>query len=219
MTTCPPVKARKQPRQARSRATVEAIVEATARILREHGYAGASTNRVAKLAGVSVGSLYQYFPNKDALVMAVADQHTEEVLTLLQAAATHSIGAPLDVSVRAFVRAFIEAHCCDVRLHRALTAQIMHLGMDRFLEVQQQAVSAVRMWLELHGDQLKVKDRDMAAWMLTTTVESAVHAALLEDEHRLHDPAFEHELVDLMVVYLTAARRPSIPNERPCATG
>jgi len=205
------VNARKQPKQARSRAMVAAIVEATTRILREHGYAGASTNRVAKLAGVSPGSLYQYFPNKDALVLAVADQHTEEVMELLRGAALGSIGATLPEAVRAFVRAFIAAHCCDARLHRALIAQMMHLGIDRFLEVQREATAFVRQWMELHSDVVRVRDRDMAAWMLVTAAESVVHAGLIEDPDKLHSLAFEQELVDLLVAYLTAARPDPAP--------
>ena len=89
----PATRPRKRPSQSRSRATVQAIIEATAHILREHGYAGASTNRIAKLAGVSVGSLYQYFPGKDALVLAVADHHATEMMALLQESALSSFGA------------------------------------------------------------------------------------------------------------------------------
>lgn len=63
--------ARKQPRQARSRHAVAAILEAAARILARDGYAGLTTNKTAELAGVGIGSLYQYFPNKDALVLAL----------------------------------------------------------------------------------------------------------------------------------------------------
>jgi len=68
---------RKAPRQSRSQATVTAILDATARILLERGYAAASTNAVAELAGVSVGSLYQYFPNKEALIAALQARHGE----------------------------------------------------------------------------------------------------------------------------------------------
>ena len=64
---------RKKPSQARSQVTVQAIVEATKRVLLQHGYAGVNTNRVAALAGVSIGSLYQYFSGKDALLLALLE--------------------------------------------------------------------------------------------------------------------------------------------------
>lgn len=201
----PQTQARKRPLQARSRATVTAIIEATARILRERGYAGTSTNRIAKVAGVSVGSLYQYFPGKDALVLAVADRHAQEMMALLQESALASAGRPLPQTVRAFVRAMVAAHDEDGQLHRALIAQMMHLGIEQFLEVQRNATAMVRLWLEAHADQLVVHDRDMAAWLLVTTVETVIHAALIEDPQRLHSQAFEDELVDMIARYLTGA--------------
>ena len=75
---------RKTPRQPRSRVTVEAILDAAARILGERGWAGFTTNAAAEVAGVSIGSLYQYFPNKLALVEAVRRRHFEEVLAALR---------------------------------------------------------------------------------------------------------------------------------------
>src|ERR1700704_3271428 len=66
---------RKRPRQHRSKATVDAILEATARVLIKHGFDGLTTNAAAAAAGVSIGSLYQYFPNKEALVAALLEQH------------------------------------------------------------------------------------------------------------------------------------------------
>lgn len=73
------VEPRKRPVQDRSRQTVDRILEAAARIFDEDGYRRTTTNRVAEAAGVSVGSLYQYFPNKDALLVALAERHVEEI--------------------------------------------------------------------------------------------------------------------------------------------
>ena len=70
---------RKLASQERSRATVDALLEATTRVLLKEGYDRASTNRIAEVAGVSIGSLYQYFPSKEALVAAVIDRHAQEI--------------------------------------------------------------------------------------------------------------------------------------------
>ena len=70
---------RKLASQERSRATVDALLEATTRVLLKEGYDRASTNRIAEVAGVSIGSLYQYFPSKEALVAAVIDRHQQEI--------------------------------------------------------------------------------------------------------------------------------------------
>src|SRR3546814_3035933 len=85
MTRKPLINPRKNPSQERSRATVNALVEATARILVKEGFDKASTNHIAELAGVSVGSLYQYFPGKEALVAAVVERHNLEIMQTVRA--------------------------------------------------------------------------------------------------------------------------------------
>src|SRR5262245_9490004 len=81
----PLTKPRKHASQQRSRATVDALIEATARILVKEGFDSASTNRIAEQAGVSVGSLYQYFPSKEALVAAVIQRHQQELQRVARA--------------------------------------------------------------------------------------------------------------------------------------
>ena len=68
-----PVSPRKQPSRGRSRFSVREIVEAAARVFEERGYAGANTNRVAEWAGVSIGSFYQYFPNKESILAVLLE--------------------------------------------------------------------------------------------------------------------------------------------------
>src|SRR5690554_5756545 len=99
---------RKAPRQARSRATIEIILEGAARILGERGWAATTTNAVAATAGVSIGSLYQYFPNKLALVEAVRRRHFDEVLAVLRAAT--DAATPRARRVAAFVDGMIAVH-------------------------------------------------------------------------------------------------------------
>src|SRR5688572_20652799 len=111
---------RKSPRQERARETVEVILAATARILVQDGYEHASTNRIARAAGVSIGSLYQYFPNKEALVMAVIRHHCDEMVALLARSAATLGDAPIDVAVRTYISTMIAAHRVDPDLHRVL---------------------------------------------------------------------------------------------------
>src|SRR4051794_7785660 len=79
------LKPRRRPSQERSRETVDAIVEAAARVFEGHGYAAGTTNRIAERAGVSVGSLYQYFPNKDAILVALMRRHLDDGRTIVGA--------------------------------------------------------------------------------------------------------------------------------------
>lgn len=192
---------RKQPRQRRSRELVAVLLEATTRVLAEDGYANATTNRIAEVAGVSVGSLYQYFPGKGALVFAVQQQHADEVMAML-AESAGMYAAPVPAVIRAFVRAMIASHAVDARVHRALLEQILAVGLEKIQDLQDRARSMVEAFLELRRAELDVKNPKMAAWMLVTIVESAVHAALLEDAALLGQPAFEDELVRMLNRYL-----------------
>ncbi|AWV02106.1 TetR/AcrR family transcriptional regulator [Burkholderia sp. JP2-270] len=99
-----PLSPRKAPRQRRSVATVDAIVEAAARILERDGFDGYTTNAVAALAGVSIGSLYQYFPNRDALTAALAERESAHLLDDVERAAALS---SCDDVLRALVRAAV----------------------------------------------------------------------------------------------------------------
>ncbi|WP_446470023.1 TetR/AcrR family transcriptional regulator [Xenorhabdus stockiae] len=110
-------KLRKQPKQARSLAMVEAIIEATARILEQHSHEGFSTNAVAELAGVSIGSLYQYFPCKDALMGALIVRESTRLIAEAQKAVTKTNG-------RAGISAFIKS-CVDHQLHRPALARLL----------------------------------------------------------------------------------------------
>ena len=94
---------RKLPRQARSKATVDAVITAAAQILIEHGYEGATTARVAERAGVSVGSLYQYFPNKEALIAVLIERHADEIVGIMQRALSDPANITLEDGLRAII--------------------------------------------------------------------------------------------------------------------
>jgi AcrR family transcriptional regulator len=103
------LKPRKSPRQARSTATVTAIHEATIQVLLSDGVARLTTTRVAKRAGVSVGTMYQYFPHKQALLYAVLDQYLDEVVTAVEEACARYAGARLGDMSDGLVGAYLDA--------------------------------------------------------------------------------------------------------------
>jgi AcrR family transcriptional regulator len=109
---------RKAPRQARSRATIDAMLDAAAHILGDRGWTGLTTNAVAETAGVSIGSLYQYFPNKLALIEAVRRRHFDEVLAVLRAAADDRMTRRQ--RVEALVDGMIAVHSRYPAAHRVL---------------------------------------------------------------------------------------------------
>ena len=199
---------RKMPRQRRAKETVDAILEATARILMEDGYDKCSTNRVAKRAGVSVGSLYQYFPSKEALVLEVFRRHSDAMIGVLQQSAVELASAPIPDAIRSYVRAMLAAHAVDPVLHKVMVEQVMHLGLDHIDDLQQRARGLVRTYLALHAHEILPADLDMAAFVLVSAVESVTHGAVLYAPEHLQDPAFEGELCALIERYLLGADRP-----------
>ncbi len=205
MTQTIAIEPRKSPRQERAKATVDAIIRATAHVLAKDGYARASTNHIAEVAGVSVGSLYQYFPNKDALVLAVAEEHSNAMITLLTETAVAYREGSLTDGVRHFVRGMIGCHAIDPELHRALVQQLLHLGFEQFRHLQNQARELVAAWLALRADEVRVQNPEMAAFILVSSVESVIHTALFEEPALLREQAFEDELVRLVLRYLGVA--------------
>lgn len=193
---------RKRPRQRRSQQTVDAILEATARILVSEGYDKTSTNRVAKLAGVSVGSLYQYFPNKQALVLAVAKRHGAQMVDLLATTAIDLADAPIDVAVRSYVKAMVLAHRTEGELHRVLAAHALMAGLEQFREIDDQARAIVKLWLQAHQDEIIVKDLDAAAFMLVMSVDILLHAHAVYDLDEVSNEALEEELIAMITRYL-----------------
>jgi len=122
------VKARKEPGQARSQETVGVILEASARILESDGMRGFNTNAIAARAGVSIGSLYQYFPNKDAILLALIGRFEEALHNGVLHIMRGGKGQELKPRVRLLVRALVRAHYDRPRLNRILEAEEERLG-------------------------------------------------------------------------------------------
>jgi len=120
--------ARKLPGQARSQETVSVILEAAARILESDGLRGFNTNMIAATAGVSIGSLYQYFPNKDTIVLALITRYEERLDHAVATAVQAGRGQQLRPRLRLFVRALVNEHYRRPRLNRILEAEEERLG-------------------------------------------------------------------------------------------
>lgn len=199
-------KPRKYATQERSRATVEALVEATARILVREGFDKASTNRIADVAGVSIGSLYQYFPSKEALVVAVIDRHHDEIMRVVRAAFAAATPEPIEHGVRRIIAAAVQAHRVDPRLHRVLAEQIPRTGRLENVEAfNREAQALFRAYLEDHAGEIGMQDRGLAAFVCGTSIEALSHAAVLHRREALTDAAVAalvDEATRLVVGYL-----------------
>src|ERR1700754_1653935 len=111
---------RRVPRQSRSQATVDAIVEAAAQVFERHGYAAGTTNRIAERAGVSIGSLYQYFPNQDSILVELTRRHLAEGRAIAVATFAELGHTSLREGLRLLAAAMIDLHRDAPGLHRVL---------------------------------------------------------------------------------------------------
>lgn len=117
---------RRAPRQARAQETVRAIVQAAGALLADHGFGGLTTNAIAERAGVSIGSLYQYFPDKRAILLVLREQHVAMVRPVIErfVARLADPGVAVEPALRAFFQELIAVHGDDPRLRRALDAEV-----------------------------------------------------------------------------------------------
>jgi len=200
----PSANPRKAPAQDRSRATVEVILDAAARILVKDGYELFTTNRVAERAGVSVGSLYQYFPNKESLLAELMRLHVEELERGIVAITEGAARRPLAETVRALIEDNVRAHLVDPELHRVLSEEVPRLGpLDWRSAYGERCASRVRDALEQRRRELAVNDLDLAVYLVGGAVESAIHDAVADRPEDLRSGALAEELTRMIVGYLT----------------
>ena len=201
---------RKRPRQQRSQATVEVILDATARVLCSTGYDHASTNRVALAAGVSVGSLYQYFPSKEALVAALVERHVAQMTALVKTKLAEVASEPAPVAVRSMVDAMFDAHAVDPRLHKVLIEQVPRVGrLEHVVGVEREVEALVAVFLEARRHELRRTNLDAVAFVLCNVVEGVTHAAVLAELEPKRARDVADELTDMLLRYLASAE-PSV---------
>lgn len=192
---------RKQPKQRRATATVDAILEAAARILVENGYATASTNRIAERAGVGIGSLYEYFPGKEAIFAELRRREMARWYAKLRAGPTSA--APRDV-IAHIVRTQLAYASANPRLYAALETEVPRAAVaDVQGSIQDDFFALSTAYLEANRDLLRPTApisfvvEFLARWVSSTVHGFAMHApAALDAEH------LETELIDAVTRYL-----------------
>jgi AcrR family transcriptional regulator len=147
---------------------VEAILTATARVLVDRGWEGLSTNRVAKRAGVSVGSLYQYFPNKEALCAELSRRHLDRMVKRLAKVTCEAADMPLAAGIEHVVDVLFAVHSRNIALHRELVVRAPSLGLQDARERYEERVTRlVRVLLMTRRDELRADaDLDLSAWLI-----------------------------------------------------
>ena len=193
---------KKEPRQARSKASVQAMVQACARILERRGYAGLSTNAIAEVAGVSIGSVYEYFPGKDAIVARLVQDMVAEARTMLEGrlALTDSRN-DLSSAMRYFLGAIYRLMRKHRELLRVLVFQVPYLHQlpaTRQLEIELQQV--LMAGLDYTREQYALNAQPHTLYLMTTSVAGTLMHLVL-----VAPPAMEPEgILDALAEKMTA---------------
>jgi len=203
------VRPRRSPAQSRSRGTVAVILEAAARVFAQHGYARGTTNRIAERAGVSVGSLYEYFPSKDAILVALAEAHLAEARSVLRAATAELARTPVDLAgtVRAIVTATVRLHTAQPALHRVFTEQALRSARVRALTAtaEQRSVAWWEAYLRSQRE-VTLDDPALAAAVIVQTIDTMIHKVVIHGDGSIPSARWVDEVAALVVGYLRLPR-------------
>lgn len=204
-----PNRPRRKAKQERARETVDIVMEAAARVLTERGYAAATTNRIAETAGVSVGTLYEYFANKEEVFDALIQRELEALVVAVQGQKL-SPDIPVDEKLAQLVVAAMGAMRFGPEFLRALE-QVPGASFQRHLaEARRLVTRFVKEILEAHRSELRVTDLDLAAFMVVAAAEGVGGNATSD----LFDERLSTELAALLKVYLTGTEPSTEPSTK-----
>lgn len=206
----PPERRARTPRQGRSKATVEAILEATARILEREGDRSLTTARIAREAGVGVGSLYEYFDGKDAIVRALCARHVEEVRAVIDGALARLDGASASEAVDAFIDGLDALHAARPGLRREIMRQLPErLGAAAVVEIDRYVEARVAGWLRARREARRVGEVEALAFVLVRAGRAVTVESVIEGQDAETLARTRRLLKDMILRTLTANDAPN----------
>jgi AcrR family transcriptional regulator len=180
------------------------LLDATEMVLGRHGFARTTTNRIAERAGVSIGTLYRYFPSAEALVEAVVHRMWARELELFEGRAAELGTQPLDVIVGALVEALVAQMARQRVLYMRWYGEASHLGkLDHGLKMTERAIDLVEGWLRAHADRVRPESRRFAADLVVKTTMAVVRTAARDYPEQVKSGELARELTVMIVRYLT----------------
>jgi AcrR family transcriptional regulator len=193
---------RRNPKQRRSQQTVEAVLDAVVRILKREGPGAVTTNRIAEVAGVSIGSVYQYFPDKNSIFIALHERHVQEVDRRLQSTLIEHASAPLEVLVRALIQTMVDVHLPDPELFELLLTRVPHHpGPTKAFGTRLQGV--IRLAIASRERELNARrNLDRVVFVVTHMIEALTHAAVLHRPPGISLDSAIEEISSAVLVYL-----------------
>jgi AcrR family transcriptional regulator len=195
---------RRAPRQQRSRDTVGCVLDAVQRVLKRHGIDAVTTNRIAEEAGVSIGSVYQYFPDKRSVFVALHNRHVEEVGKVIQQTLAEHATSPLEELTRALVDGLLDVHAAEPELHRMISAEVPE-GSEGFKNALHRAFERALSSRESGPH----PELNRVLLVLPSMIEALVHGATERRPPLLSFDDARKEVVRTVIVYLSSFRSAS----------
>lgn len=195
-----PAKPRKAPVQERSRATVDAIIQASTYILNEFGWGGLNTNMIAERAGVNISSLYQYFPNKQAVIAELQRRHSASIHEGLQHALQSMHKQPtLRAALTVIVEMVVKEHLSAPEVHKAISEELplsQRCTQDNQGEILDQMLNALQPFMK------NVPDPRLATYMVGISIQAIIHQVTNQKPELLNQSSLVEELVMLVERFL-----------------
>ena len=193
---------RRRPKQRRAQQTVDAVLDAVVRLLKRRGVRAVTTNRIAEVAGVSIGSVYQYFPDKQAIFVALHQRHIDQIDRMVETTLIKHATSSLDDLMRAMIEGMIDAHSADPELYELLATEVPHRA-DGTKEFAVRLHGAFRLALAARAHELKKgHDLDKLVFVVSHMVEALSHGALFRRPPRLSLIGAKEEIVRAVLAYL-----------------
>lgn len=194
---------RKSPTQVRAVMTVAAIIEAATQILQSDGEERLTTNRIAERAGVSIGSLYQYFADKEAIIEAIAERERDQIIATILRSLGRKEATDLESRVRDVIRTIIGAFVRRKRARRIVITSMMRRWQT---SSERQGADIVAQFLvdtaDDHKDMRQRRATPVSAFVLTRALMGPIRAAVIEDSPFLESREFEDELVRMVLSFV-----------------
>ena len=185
---------------------MESVMDATTRILTSMGTEAATTNRVAEIAGVSIGSLYQYFPNKDAIMASLIERHLSDrkksIIQILEENKT----APADVVIEKVITNIVQMFIGNKIFLKALFTNLPRLDKTRdLLFVRNEITETLVEFFESRSDGIQIKNVRAAFFVVTSAVMGVVQTSIFTEDLNFDEETLKQELIRLVTRYLLGA--------------
>jgi AcrR family transcriptional regulator len=193
---------RRSPTQRRAIETVEAVMDATIRLLKRGGSKGLTTNRIAEVAGVSIGSLYQYFPDRGAIFHALHQRHIEQIDRMIQNVVVEHAGAPLKDLISAIMEAMVKSHAVDTAPPELLMREVPHRAGGT-LDFAQRLHGLFLLAISSRAQELKGRrNLDAVVFVTAQMIDALSHGAALRRPPTLSLSVARDEAVRAVLTYL-----------------